>query len=165
MLIHVIGLGETAADFIPDGSPTIGVNDVQGCDYQVCVDRPSAFTMERLEIIKSLKPKQFFTHLPDWDRYHSTTQLVLKNINALDGRWAAFTPNSNNSPFVACAVAYKYLGATEIRLWGVDFNTHTHLNGAMRERSVQDFVLLKKLLAAKGCCIVPHEGSYLFGRI
>ena len=54
MIVNIIGLGATGADFKPDGNITIGVNDVWGCDYTVCVDRPSAFTDSRLSEMKSI---------------------------------------------------------------------------------------------------------------
>lgn len=165
MVIHVIGLGETAKEFKPDGNITIGVNDVKDCDYQVCVDRVGAFTSERLTTIKSLAPMGFFSQLEDWSNHPAYRYIQLKNVSAFNNRWKEYVPSSNNSPFVACGVAFKYLGAKEIRLWGVDFNTHKNLNGKMRDASVEDYKLLNKLLSTKGCKIVPHAGSYLSGRI
>lgn len=169
MIVNVIGLGATAQEFKPDGNITIGVNDVQGCDYQVIVDRQKAFSGERFERILnhvlSDKCKKLFSQLDEWFLFDDFELLQLKAVHAHNNRWNEFIPSSNNSPFVACGVAYKYFGATEIRLWGVDMLDHPHLNGAMREQSVKDFQLLQKILNEKGCRIIPHEKSYLFGKI
>lgn len=160
--VHVIGLGETAKDFIPDGNLTIGVNDVYGCGRNVCVDRPNVFSPERLETIKSLPVESFYSQLDDWSFMPRFKKIELKNINAHNDRWNEFIPSSNNSPFVACGVAVKYYGAKEIRLWGVDFNDHPNIKDEMREQAVRDYALLNKKL---GGIIKPHTDSYLFGKI
>lgn len=160
--VHVIGLGETAKDFKCDGNWTIGVNNVEGCDYQVCVDRPSAFTPERLETIKSLDVASFYTHLDEWKFLDSFEKMNLKSITAHNDRWSEFIPSSNNSPFVACGIAYYFHDATEICLWGVDFNDHPNIKDEMREQAVRDYGLLNKRLNG---IIKPHPDSYLFGRI
>lgn len=192
MIIHVMGLGPTAKEFTPDGNVRIGVNDVQGCQYQVCVDRPAAFfkafNKHRFMKIVNLRLqgthaydvhwfKKFFTQIDEWKEYvdlsdhpnwkdHNVVELIqLKAVHAHNDRWNQFIPSSNNSPFVACGIAYKIFGATEIRLWGVDFLDHPHLNGEMREAAVKDFRLLQKILNKKGCVILPHEKSYLYNKI
>lgn len=169
MIVHVIGLGETAKEFKTDGNIRIGVNDVDWCDYQVCVDKPKAFNGYRLNtivgIIVSDKCKGFYSHLEEWNICEAFKKIELKAIHAHNNRWNEFIPSSNNSPFVACGVAYKYFNATEIRLWGVDFNDHPNINGDMREQAVKDFQELQKILNKKGCVIVPHPGSYLYGKI
>lgn len=162
MMVHVIGLGPSAKQFKPDGNITIGVNDVKGCDYQVCVDRPSAFNHMRYFTIRHLKVKQFFTHLDDWNFLDSFKKIELKNINAHNGRWNEFIPSSNNSPFVACGIANHIFGAKEIRLWGVDFTDHPNIKDEMREQAVRDYALLNKKI---GGIIKPHPDSYLFGKI
>lgn len=160
--VHVIGLGETAKDFIPDGNLTIGVNDVYGCGRNVCVDRPNVFSPERLETIKTLPVESFYSHLDDWSFMPTFKKIELKNINAHNDRWNEFIPSSNNSPFVACGIAYYFHDATEIRLWGVDFNDHPHIKDEMRNQAVKDYALLNKRLNG---IIKPHPDSYLFGRI
>lgn len=165
MKVNVIGLGATAKDFKPDGSITIGVNDVQGTDAIVCVDRIAAFSTERAHLIFSNVTATFFSHIEDWQSVPMYKHIDLKAVHAHNNRWNEFIPSSNNSPFVACGVAYKYFNATEIYLWGVDFNDHPNINGAMREQAVIDFALLQKILNKKGCKIIPHEKSYLFGKV
>ena len=161
-LIHIVGLGETAKDFKPDGNLTIGVNDVQGCGRNVCVDRPSVFSKERLETIEKLPIEWLFTHLDDWDYLPRVKKIKLKNIAAHNDRWDEFIPSSNNSPFVACGVAYHFYGAKEIQLWGVDLNDHPNIKDEMREQAVRDYALLNKKL--KGIISV-HPDSYLYGKI
>lgn len=169
MIIHIIGLGPTAQHFKPDGNITIGVNDEFFCDYQVCVDRPKAFNGYRLNtiigIILSDRCKAFYSHLEEWNICENFRKIELKAVHAHNDRWNEFIPSSNNSPFVACGVAYKYFNATEIILWGCDFLNHQHLNGEMREQTVRDFKLLQGILNKKGCVIKPHPNSYLYGKI
>lgn len=170
MIVNIIGLGATAKDFKPDGSITIGVNDVQGCDYQVCVDRPERFSDARRNAITGQKSHSFYSQITDWELYFRDTKvefkkLQLKAVHAHNNRWNEFIPSSNNSPFVACGVAYKFFAASEIYLYGVDFHDHPNINGAMREQAVEDFKLLQKILNEKGCRIIPHEKSYLYGKI
>lgn len=189
MKVSIIGLGATAKDFKPDGSISIGVNDVQGCDYQVCVDRPSAFTNERISNFKSIAIDylsevaqsykiydeldfvmptfKMFTQINEWKELLriEIEPIELKAIAAHGDRWGKFIPSSNNSPFVACGVAWKFFAATEIYLYGVDFQDHPNINGAMREQAVEDFKLLQKILNVRGCFIYPHQDSYLYGKI
>ena len=162
MTIHVIGLGATANDFKPDGNLTIGVNDVKGCVHQVCVDRPSVFSKERLETIRDLDVKCFFSQLEDWNFIDELHMIQLKNIQAHNGRWNEFIPSSNNSPFVACGIAYHVFKATEIRLWGVDLNNHPNIKDELRDQAVKDYSLLNRKL---GGIINPHPESYLCGKI
>ena len=162
MTIHVIGLGDTAKEFKPDGNITIGVNDVKGCDYQVCVDRPRSFNHLRFLTIRHLKPNIFFSHLDDWNFMPHFEKINLKNIHAHNDRWSEFIPSSNNSPFVACGIAKHIFGATEIKLWGVDFNTHPNIKDEMREQAVRDYKLFNKKY---GNIIKPHSGSYLHNKI
>jgi len=168
MKVHIIGLGPTAKDFKPDGSITIGVNDVHGCDYQVCVDKPAAFSNQRFAeicFIASFLTKKFYTHLNEYGCFHNSEIIKLKAVHAHNNRWNEFIPSSNNSPFVACGVAYKYFNANEIRLWGVDFLNHPNIKDGMRDAAVKDFVLLQQILNKKGCVIIPNKDSYLFNRI
>jgi len=125
MIISVLGLGESVNEFINNGSTTIGVNDIwkhHKADYVVCVDRINAFTVNRLSTILKSKPKKFLTHLEEWKRIMPTFELIelskgRGNLNDIDNTFAY----SNNSVFVAVVLAYK-LGATEINIYGADFN-------------------------------------------
>ena len=52
----ILGLGESLKNFSPNGSVTIGVNDIYKhfpADYVVCVDTPDKFNPERFKTITS----------------------------------------------------------------------------------------------------------------
>lgn len=167
MKIDVLGLGETLEHYKNDGSISIGVNDIQryvSTDYVVCVDVPSVFSAERLEGIKNSKCKGFYTQLKEWQKLVDNVNLIEFNrgrglIDGIDSEKFCY---SNNSPYVACILAYK-LGAKEIVLWGVDFNDHPHLNGASRDKAFRDYKELQKALKERGVTIrVGHSDSYLY---
>lgn len=163
MKVSVIGLGETAKDFKPDGSITIGVNDVLNCDYQVCIDRMNAFSEERLQRIFSLHPLKFFSSINDWSAHPTFKKIELKNIGAFNNRWGEFIPSSNNSPFVACGIAHKFFSAREVYLYGVDFYTHPVLAGdSFFKTAVNDFRQLQHITGMK---IIPAAGSRLYGKL
>lgn len=166
MKVHVIGLGATAKDFKPDGNTTIGVNQVKNTDVTVCVDSVARMreTGRMYEMI-AVSGYKMFTQFKEWNHFFVVEQIELKAVHAHAYRWNQFIPSSNNSPFVACGVAYKFFNATEIYLWGVDFHDHPHITGAMRDRAVEDYKLLQSLLNRRGCKIIPHPESYLFGKI
>lgn len=166
MTINVLGLGDTLQSFNHDGNITIGVNDIQryvNTDYVVCVDHPSVFSPERLEAIKDSDCIGFYTQLEDWKQLVQNVNIIEFNrgrglIDGLDTDKFCY---SNNSPYVACILAYK-LGAKRIVLWGVDFNDHPHLNGASRDKAFRDYKELQKALNKRGVSIeVGDNDSYL----
>lgn len=162
MKVSVLGLGESVNEFKPNGSITIGVNDIwkhHPTDYIVCVDRINAFTVKRLRTIMFSKPKKFFTHLEEWKRIMPTFELIelskgRGNLNDIDNTFAY----SNNSVFVAVVLAYK-LGATEINIFGADFNTHAAFNGNMLFAALDDFKRLFDFLKDKGIKITVTKSS------
>lgn len=166
MKINVLGLGDTLKHYVNDGSICIGVNDIQryhNTDYVVCVDSPDVFKPERLEGIKASKCIGFYTQLEDWTKLVQNINIIEFNrgrglVEEIDTNRFCY---SNNSPYVACVLAYK-LGATEIVLWGVDFNDHPHLNGSARDKSFRDYKELQKALNKRGVSIsCGHSDSYL----
>lgn len=165
MKISVIGLGETAKDFKPDGSITIGVNDVTGTDYMVCIDTPLSFSAERFSTIcvEGMNTKGFFSQKTEWRRFEKFIKIELKNIGAFNNRWGEFIPSSNNSPFVACGIAHKFFSAREVYLYGVDFYTHPVLAGdSFFKTAVNDFRQLQHITGMK---IIPAAGSRLYGKL
>lgn len=166
MKVHVLGLGETLNEFKPDGNITIGVNDIQRfhkTDYVVCVDHPDVFNAERLEAIKDSDCIGFYTQLEEWKRYNPNVKIIEFNRGRglIDGIDTDKFCYSNNSPYVACILAYK-LGAKEIVLHGVDFNDHPHLNGASRDKAFRDYKELQKALNKRGVSIYCNSSdSYL----
>jgi hypothetical protein len=153
MTIEVLGLGESLSEYKANGNITIGVNDIYSrvkTDYVVCVDNFNPFTHERLQTILNTKCKGFYTHLDCWESVKNYREIKLHRVADLDSDLFRY---SNNSPFVACVLAYK-LGANRIVLWGVDMNTHHALNGNSREKAISDYVKLKSDLLNRGCELV-----------
>ena len=164
MIIDVLGLGESIADFKDSSNITIGVNDIAKywqTDYTVCVDRINAFEVCRLSTIIKSTPIKFYTHLEEWKRIMPTFELIelskgRGNINDIENTFAY----SNNSVFVAVVLAYK-LGATEINIFGADFNTHKAFNGNMLLAALDDFKKLFDYLKEKGVKINVTKSSKL----
>lgn len=152
MRAHILGLGESLQFFRPDGSLTIGVNDI--CkhytpDIVVCVDRPDRFEKERLQTIVSGKQKRFVTHLQQW-RGHPMNGLDIQRIQPYNPRMLGkVLMHSNNSTFVAAVLAFME-GAKEIVLWGVDLNNHPHIKDQVAYRARQDFENLNQHLLVRG---------------
>ena len=148
MKIHVLGLGESLKDFVPDNNITIGVNDIHKyykTDYVVCVDHMTAFKKDRLETIMKTKCKGFYSQILDWGLIIPNFNHIEFNtgrgfLNELDNEKFCY---SNNSPYVACILAYK-LGATEIVLHGVDLIDHPHINGNSKDKALLDYKNLSK---------------------
>ena len=166
MTIEILGLGESLNEYKPNGNTTIGVNDIHSLiktDYVVCVDNFEPFTKERLEVILNTKCKGFYTQLPCWKSVENYTEIKLHRLAEMDSELFRY---SNNSPFVACVLAYK-LGATKIVLWGVDMNTHHALSKPNSfERAVKDYIKLKEDLFKRGCeLIIGSDISALFSHL
>jgi hypothetical protein len=165
-IITVLGLGPSLDLYTPDGSITIGVNDIWSkvkTDHVVCVDRKTAFIPSRLKTIEECKPIKFYSQFDVWaDRtdferielqpYYPNYECQL-NTKQL--------PKSLCSPFIACAIAFKYLGATEIHVYGVDLTNHPHLNNQYCEKIKTHFKNLKIALRIKKSELVIHGDGIL----
>jgi hypothetical protein len=142
MTIHVLGLGESLSKFKPDGSPTIGVNDIHQkykTDFVVCVDHPEAFDKNRLEIIRQTRCKGFYSQIESWRDLQNFNRIEFnRGRGTVDGLDSSRFCYSNSSPYVAAILAYK-LGAKNIVLWGVDFKTHRHFVDRSKDRAIKDF--------------------------
>lgn len=153
MIIHILGLGESLKHYKPDGNITIGVNDIHKkhkTDYVVCVDHLTAFNKERLETILKTKCKGFYSQIVDWGLVVPNFKIIEFNrgrgiLDELDSDRFCY---SNNSPFVACILAYK-LGAKKIILHGVDFIDHPHINGNSKEKALLDYKNLNKAFLSR----------------
>lgn len=163
----ILGLGESLKNFSPNGSITIGVNDIYKhfpSDYIVCVDKPDRFSPERLNTIKSSAHKKFFSHLPEWHPIISNFQL----IKLYQGRGIFTNLDSDSiaygisSPIVACVIAYK-MGAKQIDLYGVDFNTHPQFVNRNLDRAIKEFLLLNAEFKKKGIKMTCQKESRLHG--
>jgi hypothetical protein len=154
MKVHVLGLGDSLEYYKPDNNITIGVNDIHKyykTDYVVCIDHLFAFPKDRLETILKTKCKGFYSQIVDWGMMIPSFKLIEFNIgrgflHELDNDKFCY---SNNSPFVACILAYK-LGAKEIILHGVDLIDHPHIKGNSKEKALLDYKNLNKAFKSKG---------------
>lgn len=146
MTIEVLGLGESLSNYKPKGNITIGVNDIfkyHAVDHLVLLDPPFKFNPERLKTICESTPKIFHSHKPEWA---TITKSIFRRITLtlggrgklkqLDGPDFCY---SNNSPYVACVLAYK-LGAKKIILHGADFNTHKSFNDPLKKEMLQNAI-------------------------
>lgn len=146
----VLGTGPSINLWKPDGRTVFGVNDVgrfADVDYLICIDKPKAFTPERLEVIKKTECREFITHVPEWEGLHKSYKKIeifgRGKIDLLDSDKIIY---SNNSTFVAAVMAYKY-GAKNITLYGVDFTGHPTLSLTHKTaRALRDFAALYKAL-------------------
>jgi hypothetical protein len=165
MTIHILGLGETLEDFVPDGNITIGVNDIHSrfkSDYVVCVDCFRAFTPERMKVIRETRCKGFYSHLDEWRNVQNFNKVIpimpRGSVEKIDEDGLVY---SVISPFVACVLAYK-MGATKIVLWGVDLMSHPQVKDQLREIALKDLRKLNKVLNEKGVeMYVGDDFSYL----
>lgn len=181
-IIHILGLGESLKHYVPDGNETIGVNDIfkhHAVDFLVCVDRPLRFSKERFETIKNSKSKKFYSIkflqpdgecIDEWEKYFNNyvsmkLQSPRGNFSNIDNEKYCY---GLCSPIVATALAYK-LGATEIVLHGIDLINHTEIKGLLAEKSIQEFISLKKELekrnisifvGSKETALYPHFKIY-----
>lgn len=121
----VLGCGESAtlALTVKDVI-VIGVNDIGRLltpDYLLVVNTKAAFAEDRWVYAEKSRAKYVFSHLADLPIANKE-----KLVNFKLGRYRNITLGkdvldySNNSPYMACLLAY-YMGASKIGLLGVDF--------------------------------------------
>lgn len=162
--INVLGLGDSLKLF--EGGTSIGVNDIWSrhkTDYIVCVDRKDRFTPERLKTINESSPLKFYSQLSDWDdrRDFEKIELQIDYPNYVCQLNIKTIPKSFCSPFIACAIAYKYLEATEINVYGVDLINHPLLKADQCEKIKIHFRNLKTALRQNGCELIIHGNGIL----
>ena len=167
--IAVLGLGPSVVEFMAQPKAyqeTIGVNDnwrFWHTDYLVCLDRKEKFNDVRRKVIDESRPRHFYTHLDEWQDRADYRPITLQfgypqHECVLEGE---ALPKSLCSPFVACAIAYKLLGANELHMFGVDLVDHPHLRDVSVKHIVKHFVNLQRALILKGARIVVHGKGML----
>lgn len=166
MKIKVLGLGESIANYTPDNCTTIGVNDIyklHKTDYLVCIDSPRRFSENRKETIIQSTPKKFFTHIEEWHPLVMNYQKI--KLQSPRGYFFGIDRKEIcyglSSPIVACVIAYK-MGAKEIELFGVDFNSHPNFSDDKLENAIKDYVKLSNVLKQRGVKLIPQPQSRLF---
>lgn len=175
-IIHILGLGESLDFFKNDGNITIGVNDINRLhltDHVVIVDPIRCLTDENKETVKK-SDSQFWSQL---DEYNGFVKKFNK-IELCNGRGLVDDFDSEKfvysitSPFVAVHLAYK-LGATDIIMWGVDFNYARcndekdiePMDALRQERALKDFLSLKNALNSRGVNFYVGNEISLFNKI
>ena len=166
--IAVLGMGPSIGDFNPESFEwSIGVNDIWRVYHSndiVCLDKPSAFTPERLRVIQTSKPNKFFSQMVDWDIRPDFAKIDIRpgypdrvcNLDRFGGYEKSFC-----SPFIACQIAYRYYAAQEIHLFGVDMLNHPHLNGDTCLTIKKHFNNLQSALIQKHSRIVVYGNGIL----
>jgi hypothetical protein len=165
MKINVLGLGESLINYTPTNTVTIGVNDIYkhfNTEHIVCVDKPNRFDNYRQQIIRDSRPKTFFSQLDDWRNIaHNYKKIEFAigrgKFDELDSDKICF---GCSSPLVATVIAYK-MGAKEIELFGVDFNTHPNFVDNVLNRAIREFVALKTELDKRGVILKVQPQSKL----
>lgn len=170
MKFAVLGLGESLNSFKQEPSVnTIGCNDIYkyvATDYIVCCDPRRVFTPERLKTIETSTPLVFFSFFQEWkSSFIGNFELMQKS--KVSGSLKTLQDRNNvcfsiSSAFVACVKAY-HLGAKEITMYGVDFNSHKELSKPEKlNRITKDFLNLHRELSYKGVCLqLGSNKSYL----
>lgn len=156
MTVHVLGLGPTLQHFKPDGNLTIGCNDIfrtVATDFLIVVSRLSP---ARADIVRASHPKVLLSQMqlwhshPSWEKLPDLTKWRPNKPNDV----SKYLYSSNNTPFIACSYAFKYMGATEIVLWGVDFTDHQYIKDEALKETILAFSQLADALKQKGCNLV-----------
>ena len=164
--IAVLGTGPSIGSYYPEDFPNaIGVNDIwlfHKTAGIVVLNPRKDFTSERLRVIDESKPKFFYSQIANWDFRPDFFQIAI-TTGYPDKICNISLPQfqkSYCSPFVACQIAYRYWGATEIHLFGVDLINHPHLN-KFKEDMKRHFKNLALALQEKGCELIVHGDGIL----
>lgn len=96
--------------------------------------------MDRINTIVKSTPLKFFTNRKEWENVKGYQFINLAQVRgSLKELRSDKVCYSNNSPFVACVMAYK-MGAKEIVLHGVDLVDHHALSKTEQfARAINDF--------------------------
>ena len=156
MRIAILGLGKSLELYKPEYDLTIGVNDIWQhvkTDVVVCLDQRGKFTPDRMRVIDSCKPKAFYSQIVAYDTRPDFFKIDL--LSSFPERECNLDlpqfQKSLCSPFVAVQIAWRYYGATEIHLFGVDLTNHSNLDAGMCAKIKVHFINLKAALLQKGC--------------
>lgn len=132
MIWNIIGCGESAQHWQGHGL-SIGVNDCEKIGHRVgtlvLANFPEEFKGERLETIVRTSAAKIYswdTGMPAWKKIFGERLHELQPLRRWHGVFAKDKPyiyHSDTSPFIAMTLAFR-LGASELVLWGVDFQTH-----------------------------------------
>lgn len=131
MTWNIIGCGESAAQWDGHGL-SIGVNDCEKAGHRVgaliLVNQPEEFRGERMETIVQTGAQKIYCHdeAVYWWKKIFPHVTVMEPFKRWGGQFRTDKQtiyHSDTSPFIAMSLAFR-LGARELVLWGVDFQTH-----------------------------------------
>lgn len=174
--IHILGTAPSVQYYRPDGSETIGVNDIfkyHHVDNLLILDKRITFNGDRFKYIYDSRPKRFYSTLTEWREFfpemikiETTGEGNQGKVNELDGPGFIYHCDST---FTAVHLAYKR-GAKNIIMYGVDFTgerwqrlktpilrTYTDLYIALRNRGVMLSVANSQSLLTQ---VLPKYVSY-----
>lgn len=167
MTVSIVACGESASEWYKmPCDVSIGVNDSwkwgHKTDYLLIFNKISRFTRERMDVIRSSKPVKFYTHTPQWQGIFPEANIV--KLRQWDGHLRDDVyASAQTSPFIAMDFARK-LGAKDIILWGVDFNTHKIFNQSnpQTKQELRSYKGLIEALLGVGVSVwLGKEGSGL----
>lgn len=172
MIIDVLGTGESLSEYNQYLNDSIGVNNI--CAYHpvnilVLIDPPVVFRDKgTLDSIIEGSESVVFSSIPDqWGclgfKHDQIQPLKLYPVRGRINFKDDYIPQSSNSTFVAAAFAFK-LGADEIHLYGVDFNTHKAFgkHDVLRHKTaLRDFKALYDYVTKKGVIMKTTKTSAL----
>ena len=165
-IINVLGLGPSLELYHKDENISIGVNDIWSrvqTDYVVCLDKKERFTPNRLKVIEDCRPVKFYSQVDDWSDRPDFHRIELYPHFPNYECKLSFPQlrKSLCSPFVACVIAFKFLQADEIHVYGVDLLNHPDLDLKSCERIKTHFKNLKIALRMKKCEMIIHGDGIL----
>lgn len=166
--ISILGCGESGILWDGQGD-CIGVNDSwkfgRPTKWLLCIQTIQQMQRypERFKTIIQSQPEKFLTHKKEWDRFFKPEQLEIVEIHRWKGKLDERIRFSRTSPFVAIVLAYLW-GYDNIKLFGVDYNTHKHYSPGQSKDFGDEMKNYKHLflqLKEKGITIETTKGSYL----
>lgn len=170
MLYNIIGCGETGSLWDGHGL-SIGVNDCEKTGQKVAVliliNHPDRFFGERINVIKASTAMIYTDTVcaSSWKKHFP--QSIVLNLRSWAGGFSEkrkdLIYHSKTSPFVAMSLAHV-MGATEMVLWGVDFQNHHKYSPGKNDfnNEVRNYLSLSSALKKSGCKIyVGHKNSFL----
>ena len=166
--IAVLGMGPSIGDFNPESFEwSIGVNDIWRVYHSndiVCLNSPKEFAPDRLRIIQMSVPNKFFSQMVVWDTRPDFCKINIRpgypdRVCSLD-LFGGYE-KSYCSPFIAVQIAFRYYGAQEIHLFGVDMTAHPKLDRPLCAKIKVHFKNLQAALVQKHSRIVVHGNGIL----
>ena len=163
MTYKILSYGPSLSDYKKDHCPTMGVNHIfkfQETDYLVVIDHITTFDQWKLDVIFKSTPKLFLSRTDDWQGNVPNFKQInlfgktllpenVGNLESIDD--PKQIPYSNNTPFVACILAY-HMGAKNIVMYGVDFgDDYEEKHPGAFAIAMRDFTNLNTKLNERGC--------------